>query len=106
MPASVVLCTVPTEEHGRTIARTLVEERLAACVSMVPGLRSIYRWGRDLCDDAELLLLIKTRQEGFPRLMRRLQELHPYEVPEILAIAAADVSPAYLDWLERATQAG
>ena len=106
MPASVVLCTVPTEEQASRIARTLVEERLAACVSVVPGLRSIYRWEGDLCDDAELLLLIKTRQEGFSQLTRRLQELHPYEVPEILAIAVADASPSYLEWLLQATQPG
>ena len=103
MSATVILCTVPTEEHARQIARTLVEEHLAACVSIVPGLRSIYRWEDNICDDAELLLLIKTRRETFSRLLSRLQELHPYKVPEVLALATADVSPAYLDWLQGAT---
>jgi len=103
MPATVILCTVPTEEHARQIARTLVEEHLAACVSIVPGLRSIYRWEGNICDDAELLLLIKTRREAFSRLLRRLQELHPYKVPEVIALATAAISPAYLGWLQGAT---
>ena len=105
MQASIVFCTVPNEEQARQIARALVEERLAACVSIVPGLRSIYRWEEGICDDAELLLLIKTRREVFPRLIRRIQELHPYEVPEILSLDVTGASPAYLDWLQGATEA-
>jgi periplasmic divalent cation tolerance protein len=103
MQANVILCTVPTEEHAQQVARTLVEEHLAACVSIVPGLRSIYRWEDGICDDAELLLLIKTRRESFAELLRHLNELHPYAVPEVLALAVADGSPTYLDWLEGAT---
>jgi periplasmic divalent cation tolerance protein len=103
MSVIVVLCTVPTEEHARQIARTLVEERLAACVSVLPGLRSFYRWEGDLCDDAEILLLIKARRELFDALARRLHELHPYQVPEIVALEAAAVAPAYLAWLREST---
>lgn len=105
MQANVILCTAPHDEQARQIAHALVEERLAACVTILPGARSIYRWQGEVCDDAELLLIIKARHEDFPRLMRRLQELHPYEVPEILALAVADASPAYLDWLQGATEA-
>lgn len=104
MQANVILCTAPNDEQARQIARALVGERLAACVTILPGARSIYRWQGEVCDDAELLLIIKARHEAFPRLMRRLQELHPYEVPEILALAVADASPAYLDWLQGATE--
>jgi len=100
----VILSTVPTEEHAGRIARALVEEGLAACVSVVPGLRSFYRWKGDLCDDSEFLLLIKTREELFAPLADRLHEIHPYEVPEIVALEASDVAPAYLAWLQGATE--
>lgn len=101
MEATLIFCTVPTEESAQKIARALVEEHLAACVSILPGLRSVYRWENDICDDPELLLLIKTRRDIFGRLARRLHELHPYEVPEILSLALADASPAFLDWIQR-----
>ena len=101
---TVVLCTVPTEESAEKIARALVEERLAACVSIVPGIRSIYRWENEICDDPELLLLIKTRRDLFEPLSARLQRLHPYEVPEIVALESGQVSPAFLDWLVGATE--
>jgi len=86
----VVLVTVADAETGLRLGRALVEERLAACVNVVPVLSSIYRWEDSICDDAELLLLIKTRSEVFPRLVSRLRSLHPYQVPEIVAVAAAD----------------
>lgn len=103
MEPTVILCTVPSEESARQIAQTLVEERLAACVSIVPGVRSIYRWQGNICDDPELLLLIKTRRERFARLLRRLQEIHPYEVPEVQALAVTESAPSFLEWLQGAT---
>jgi periplasmic divalent cation tolerance protein len=75
------------------------DPRLAACVSVVPGLRSFYHWEGDICDDSELLLLIKTRREFFEPLAARLHDLHPYEVPEIVALEATAVAPDYLAWL-------
>jgi len=103
MEPTVILCTVPSEESARQIAQTLVEERLAACVSIVPGVRSIYRWQGNICDDPELLLLIKTRRERFARLLRRLQEIHPYEVPEVQALGVNESAPSFLAWLQEAT---
>lgn len=95
--------TVPDHERAEAIARTLVSERLAACVQIVPGLRSIYRWEGDIHDDEEVLCLIKTRAESFAALAGRVRELHPYQVPEILAFEVADGSPAYLEWLAAET---
>ncbi|MAE93256.1 MAG: divalent-cation tolerance protein CutA [Planctomycetota bacterium] len=95
----VVLVTVPDAETGAQIGRTLVAERLAACVNLVPGLRSIYRWEGEIQDDAEVLLLVKTRADRLPELSSRVEALHPYELPEVLALAAAGGSPAYLDWV-------
>jgi periplasmic divalent cation tolerance protein len=104
MEATIVLCTVPTELSAQQIARTLVEEQLAACVSIIAGLRSVFRWEGNICEDPELLLLIKTRHEKFNQLSERLQTLHPYEVPEILALPVTHSTVAFMAWLYGATE--
>jgi periplasmic divalent cation tolerance protein len=96
----VVLSTVGTAEDAERIARALVEQRLAACVNVVPGLVSIYRWKGKVERDDERLLVIKTRRERFAALREALAALHPYEVPEILALAVEEGSSAYLGWLD------
>ena len=104
MPTSLLaLCTCPDAETAARIAQVLVEERLAACVNRVPGIRSTYRWQGEIHDDAEVLLVIKTTGERFDALRARLSALHPAAVPELIALAIADGLPAYLDWLARET---
>lgn len=95
----VVLSTVATPEDAERIARALVEKGLAACVNVVPGLVSIYRWKGKVERDEERLLVIKTVGERFGALREELLRLHPYEVPELLALPVADGAPAYLAWL-------
>lgn len=95
--------TMPDKERAASLARALVDEGLAACVNIVPGVKSIYQWGGRLQEDEEVLCLIKTRPAVFDRARDRILQLHPYEVPEILAFAVADGSPAYLDWLKKST---
>jgi periplasmic divalent cation tolerance protein len=95
--------TMPDAERATALARTLVDEGLAACVNVVPGVRSIYRWEGKVQEDDEVLCLIKTRPAIFDRVRRRILELHPYDVPEILAFTVDEGSPAYLDWLRAAT---
>ncbi|KGI78771.1 divalent-cation tolerance protein CutA [Oleiagrimonas soli] len=97
--ARLLLCTCPDETAATRIARALVGERLAACVSRVPGLISTYHWEGEVQEDAEVLLLIKTTAAALAPLQARLLELHPYEVPELIALDIADGLPAYLDWL-------
>jgi len=87
------------------IAATVVGERLAACVNIVPGLTSIYRWEGQVQRDAELLLLIKTRQAIYPLLESRIRALHPYQVPEIIALPIQAGSAAYLNWIAANTGA-
>ena len=94
---------MPDKDRAAALARALVEEGLAACVNVVPGVTSIYRWEGRLQEDAEVLCLIKTRPAVFERARARILELHPYEVPEILAFAVDDGSPAYLEWLRTST---
>lgn len=97
------LCTCPDTDAANTIAETLVGERLAACVNIAPGLRSVYRWEGKLQREAELLLLIKTSADRMDALKPRLNELHPYSTPELIAVAIDDGLPAYLQWLAGAT---
>lgn len=95
----VVLTTVGREDDAVRIANTLVERRLVACVNVLPGVRSIYRWQGALQDDRELLLLAKTTAARLADVTSALSELHPYEVPEIVALEAAAVAPGYAAWL-------
>jgi periplasmic divalent cation tolerance protein len=99
MTALVAFTTVPDQDVADRLARALVEERLAACVSRIPGAVSTYRWQGDVEVAAEVLLLIKTTHERFEALRARLVELHPYDVPELIAMDIAHGHPAYLDWL-------
>lgn len=97
--ALVVLVTAPSADKAAELARALVEERLAACGNVVPGLRSIYRWEGRVQEDAEALLLLKTTRARFEALRERVLALHPYQVPEVLALPVEAGSAAYLAWI-------
>lgn len=97
MKAVVVFCTFPDVEVARAIGAALVERQLAACVSVVPGVESIYRWQGSVEHAGEVLALIKTTR--YSELEVALKGLHPYEVPEILAVPVAAGLPEYLNWL-------
>ena len=95
----VVLVTVPSAEKALELARTVVEERLAACVNVVPSVRSVYRWEGKVQDDAEALLVIKTTAAGLEPLRARLVALHPYQCPEVLALPVEAGHAPYLEWV-------
>jgi periplasmic divalent cation tolerance protein len=97
--AIVVLVTAGSAEESVKIARSVVEERLAACVNIVSGVRSIYRWEGKVTEDAEWLLVMKTSRARFAALEARIRELHSYQVPEVMAFDVATGSRPYLDWL-------
>ena len=97
--AILVLTSFPDEHVAKAIANQLVTEKLAACVSLVPQVHSIYLWEGQLQQENEWLGLIKTRQGLYQVLAQRLQAMHPYDTPEILHIAIADTAPRYLAWI-------
>ncbi len=99
----VILVTVTSEDEGLRIARALVDSRLAACVNIISGLRSIYRWKGKIWDEGELLLLIKTRTTLFEQVEGKIKEIHSYEVPEIVAVPIIRGSETYLNWLRKST---
>jgi periplasmic divalent cation tolerance protein len=96
----VVFSTASSAEEAEKIARELVNERLAACVNVVPAIRSIYRWQGKIEDSQEVLLIIKSSRERFDALRTLLEKLHSYEVPEVIAMPVVDGAPNYLNWMD------
>lgn len=102
----IVLTTIGNAEHGRRIARELVEARLAACVTCFPGLVSVYRWSGRVEEDGEMLLLIKTTGARVEELKAHVMRVHPYEVPEFLVLPVREGGEAFLKWLGESTGSG
>jgi periplasmic divalent cation tolerance protein len=99
MAEILVLTTADSPELAARIANALVEAREAACVNIVPGLRSIYRWEGKVCDEQELLLVIKSTRDRFDAVRARIRQVHTYQVPEIVAVDIVAGDPDYLGWL-------
>lgn len=95
----VVFITTSNEEEAAKIARALVEARLAACVNIIKGIRSIYSWQGKIEDEPEVLMVAKTQKHLFDNLSKKVKELHSYEVPEIIALPIVEGSAEYLKWL-------
>ncbi len=99
----IVLTTLPADADARAMGRTLVEERLAACVNLLPAMDSIYRWEGEVEQEPERQLIVKTSRERVAALWERVRELHPYETPEFIVLPIIDGSDAYLRWLGDST---
>ena len=99
MRAIVVVTTVGTEEQAYLIAREIVARRQAACVNVVPGIRSIYRWKGKICKDGELLLIVKTLESELAAVQDTIRELHSYDLPEILSFNVSYGEPRFLEWI-------
>jgi periplasmic divalent cation tolerance protein len=103
MEAIVVYITAPNEDEAARIAKAIVEERLAGCVNIIKGIRSIYSWQGKVVDDSEVLMIAKTQRHLFEPLKMRVKELHSYTVPEIIALLIIEGSEDYLNWLKEVT---
>lgn len=103
METLIVITNCPDEETANAIALAVVEERLAACVNILPRVQSIYRWQGSVESAAEIPLLIKTSSRHYPALEARITALHPYDVPEIIALPVVRGLPAYLNWVAAET---
>ena len=104
MDARIVLTTAPDREAAERIARALVERRLVACVNLVAGVRSVYRWKGEIAEADEVLLVAKTAVDRLEGLERALKELHPYDVPEFIVLPIVDGNDAYLRWISDSTR--
>ncbi len=101
--AVVVMTTIATEEEGVRLVRTLLERRLIACGTLFPGARTLYRWQGKTADEREVVLMLKTRSGRFDSLRAAIEELHPYKVPELLALPVEAGMEKYLEWINGET---
>lgn len=98
----VVFITTPSKEVARRIAKMLLEKKLAACVNIVPSINSIYMWKGEICDDEEVLLIVKSSADKFEGdFVPNVQAEHPYDLPEIIALPIVDGSKSYLEWIQK-----
>lgn len=102
--ALLILTNVPDADTAKAIARRIVEEHLAACVNILPAVQSVYRWQGEVEEAAEVTLLAKTMQSRYAELENAIRALHPYDVPEIIALPIVDGLPSYLDWIAQETK--
>lgn len=101
---NIVLCTVNTRDLANNIAKSLISEKLAACVNISDNITSIYSWDDKIVEDNEILLIIKSKKNLFPKVEAKIKQLHPYEVPEIISIDINAGSSDYLKWLNQSVQ--
>ena len=101
--AIIIFITASSSEEAQKIATALVEEKLVACVNIIPQIKSIYWWEGKVCQDDEVMLISKTKQSLFTTLMDRVKAMHSYEVPEIISFPISEGSPEYLHWIENVT---
>lgn len=104
MDIVVINCTVPNKKIAKDITRVLMKHKLAACVSMVENVKSVFSWEGEICEEKEILLLIKTRRTNYGKVKLVIEDLHPYSVPEIIALPVVDCSEDYLKWLVKETE--
>ncbi len=99
MDFAIILTTVSTVEEGESIANKLVEKELAACINIIPKINSVYRWEGQIQSESEVLLLIKTTKDLETEVYRDVQNVHPYDTPELITLPITNGSDAYLDWM-------
>ena len=100
----VINCTVPNKKVAKDITKILLKHKLAACISLVDNVKSTFAWDGDICEEKELLMLIKTRRSNYAKIKLVIEDLHPYTVPEIIALPIVDCSEDYLTWIIRETE--
>lgn len=104
MDIVVIYCTVPNKKLAKEITNVIMKHRLAACVSMIENVRSIFSWEGELCEEKEILMMIKTRRANYGKVKLVIEDLHSYSVPEIIALPIVDCSEDYLKWLVKETE--
>ena len=105
MDIIVINCTVPNKKIAKDITRVLMKHKLAACVSMIENVKSVFSWDGEICEEKEILLMIKTRRSNYGKVKLVIEDLHSYSVPEIIALPIVDCSEDYLKWLANETEA-
>ena len=105
MDIIVINCTVPNKKLAKEITKVIMKHKLAACVSMIENVHSVFSWDGDICEEKEVLLMIKTRRTNYGKIKLVIEDMHSYTVPEIIALPIVDCSEDYLKWLVNETEA-
>ena len=104
MDIIVIYCTVPNKKIAKDITKIIMKHKLAACVSMIENVKSVFSWDGEICEEKEILLIIKTRRTNYGKVKLVIEDVHPYSVPEIIALPIVDCSEDYLKWLVKETE--
>ncbi len=104
MDIIVVYCTVPEKKIAKEITKILMKHKLAACVSLIDKVQSVFSWDGEICEEKEFLMMIKTRRANYGKIKLVIEDIHPYNVPEIIALPIVDCSEDYLKWLVKETE--
>lgn len=104
MDIIVVYCTVPSKKLAKDITKVIMKHKLAACVSMIDNVKSVFSWDGEICEEKEVLMMIKTRRENYGKIKLVIEDMHSYSVPEIIALPIVDCSEDYLKWLIKETE--
>ena len=104
MDIVVIYCTVPNKKIAKDITKILMKHKLAACVSMIENVKSVFSWEGEICEEKEILLMIKTRRANYGKVKLVIEDIHSYSVPEIIALPIVDCSEDYLKWLVKETE--
>ena len=104
MSAIVIYSTCPDIESAERISRHIVEQRMAACVNLIPGITSIYTWDGNIQRDQEVLLVMKSTKDRFDDIQNLISDEHPYDLPELIAVPITESSPDYLEWIKQCTK--
>lgn len=95
----VIYCTVPSKNDAKSIAKVLLTQRLAACVNIIDKVHSIFSWHDEICEEKEVLMMIKTKKDLFEKIKTAIKLIHPYNIPEIIALPITEASEDYLEWI-------
>ncbi len=104
MDIIVIYCTVPNKKIAKDITKILMKHKLAACVNMIENIKSVFSWDGEVCEEKEILMMIKTRRSNYGKIKLVIEDLHPYTVPEVIALPIIDCSEDYLKWLVKETE--
>ena len=104
MDIIVVYCTVPSKKIAKDITKLIMKHKLAACVSMIENVKSVFSWDGEICEEKEVLMMIKTRRTNYGKVKLVIEDIHSYSVPEIIALPIVDCSEDYLKWLVKETE--
>ncbi len=104
MDIIVIYCTVPDKKLAKEISKVLMKHKLAACVSMIDNVKSVFSWDGEICEEKEVLMMIKTRRSNYAKIKLVIEDMHSYNVPEIIALPIVDCSEDYLKWLVKETE--